>query len=54
VRLEGLKSGTVVEGVIPGESVTVVALDWSGPDAVVLTYRDGQRRLDEKILFPRD
>jgi superfamily II DNA or RNA helicase len=54
VRLEDLALGSVVSGVTSDGNVTVVAVDWSGPDAVVLTYRDGQRRLDERILYRSD
>ena len=39
MQLEELKPGVRVEGVIPGDVVTIVAAQWHGTSAVELTYK---------------
>lgn len=41
-------------GSLPCSDVTVVATVWSGSDAVVLTYKDGEGKLDVTILHRAD
>ena len=50
-RLEDLKSGATVRGVVPGEGVTVLAVQWHGTDAVELTYRDSSGRPGNVLLY---
>ncbi len=38
-RLEDLKPGTAVRGVMAEGPVTVVQTEWHGPDVLTLTYR---------------
>ena len=54
MRLEELSPGGTVSGVIAGGDVTIVAVATAGPDAVVLTYRTDDRRLDERVLYRSD
>ena len=49
--LEELTPGAVVRGVIPGESVTVVASRWAGSRSVVLTFRTDAGRVDEQVVY---
>ncbi len=49
-RLEDLTPGAVVHGLVPGETVTVVA----GSRSVVLTYRTSTGRVDEQIVYRPD
>jgi SNF2 family DNA or RNA helicase len=49
-RLEDLRSGATVRGVIPSSPVTVVSVDWIG-DAIGLTYRDVDGRPGNVLLF---
>ncbi|MEI7643035.1 MAG: helicase-related protein [Chloroflexales bacterium] len=52
--LEDLTSGARVRGVIHQEIVTIVAVRWSGADAVELTFTDAQGRPDHAVFFRAD
>jgi len=54
VRLEDLASGIRVAGVVPGETVEVIAAQPSGADAVVLTYKRSSGMLDQRVVFRRE
>jgi len=41
-RLEELKRGAVVKGVLPDGFVTVVDVNWIGSVAIELTYKDSR------------
>ena len=49
--LEELTPGAVVRGVIPGETVTVIASRWAGSRSVVLTFRTDAGRVDEQVIY---
>ena len=51
VTLEELTPGAVVRGVIPGETVTVIASRWAGSRSVVLTFRTDAGRVDEQVIY---
>ena len=53
-RLEDLRPGTSVGGVVPGREVTAVALGWHGTTAVTLTYRDPDGHVGERLLYRSD
>lgn len=53
-RLEDLTPGAVVHGLVPGETVTVVAAVWAGSRSVVLTNRTSTGRVDEQIVYRAD
>ncbi|HEX7094881.1 MAG TPA: helicase-related protein, partial [Acidimicrobiales bacterium] len=50
-QLEELTPGASVRGLVPGESVTVVAARWAGSRSLVLTYRRGDGRVDEQVVY---
>ncbi|MYD36276.1 MAG: DUF3883 domain-containing protein [Dehalococcoidia bacterium] len=50
-KLEDLKTDTAVRGIRPDSLVTVVSVQWNGPDVVTLTYRTPTGQLGEEILF---
>ncbi|HMQ33604.1 MAG TPA: SNF2-related protein, partial [Chloroflexaceae bacterium] len=50
-RLEELVRGARIRGVLPHETVTVVAVHWSGTGAVELTYTDGRGRPASAVLY---
>ncbi|MCM3487660.1 hypothetical protein, partial [Kocuria rosea] len=52
--LEEISSGQRLSGVIPGDSVTVIATQWHGRDAVELTFRPTVGHLDQRILYRAD
>src|SRR4051794_38669320 len=54
MALEELKSGLRIEGLIPAEVVTVVAVQWHGADAVELTYKSASGDLGQQVVFRRD
>ncbi|MFJ5599931.1 helicase-related protein [Micromonospora parva] len=54
MRLEDLSPGLRVAGVIPGETVSVLAAQWHGSDAVELTYKTLDGGLRQQVLFRAD
>lgn len=50
-RLEDLTPGARVRGVLPDRAVTVVQTEWHGTQALTLTYRDDQGRVDHELLY---
>lgn len=52
--LEDLKQGVLVEGVIPGQSVTVVAPQWIGTSNVNLVYTDQSGSVHQRLLSRSD
>lgn len=50
-RLEDLKVGCRVSGVVAGEPVTVVQVEWHGVDVVTLTYRGGSGSVGSELLY---
>lgn len=49
-KLEDLKPGLHVAGVISGQNITIVAVQPHGPDAVELTYKTPAGRLEQRVL----
>ena len=50
-RLEELKRGAAVRGILPGESVAVVDVAWHGSNVVELTYKDTGGRLGSELIY---
>ncbi len=53
-RLEDLKTGSRVKGIIPGQSVTVVGVNWHGSTAVELFYKRPDGQPGTQLLFRQD
>ncbi|HAN44959.1 MAG TPA: RNA helicase, partial [Cyanobacteria bacterium UBA8156] len=51
IQLEALTRGTLVRGILPHQSVTVIDAKWHGSDVVELTYKDIQGYPHTEILF---
>jgi superfamily II DNA or RNA helicase len=51
VRLEDITPGGLVSGMAGDGPVTVVAVRWIGSNALQLTYRTENGRLDERLLY---
>ena len=49
-KLEDLQPGLRLAGVIPGQSVSVVAVQPHGADAIELTYKTGAGELGQRVL----
>jgi SNF2 family DNA or RNA helicase len=50
-RLEDLKRGATVKGILPSGFVTVVDVNWIGSVAVELTYKDSQGKLANELIY---
>ena len=50
-RLEDLKPGASVKGILPNQLVTVIAQKWHGSDVLELTYKDPSGRPGNELLF---
>lgn len=53
-RLQDLKQGAILKGVVPNEQVTVVNVKWHGSAALSLTYQDSSGQPDHCILYADD
>ena len=51
MRLEDVTPGAQITGIIGDAPVTVVAAAWIGGNALRLTYRTENAKLDERILY---
>ena len=54
MKLEEVTAGLRLNGVIPGDSVTVIATQWHGREAVELTFRPTVGHLDQRVLYRAD
>ncbi|MHA7300418.1 helicase-related protein [Pseudarthrobacter sp. MDT1-22] len=52
--LEELKTGLRIQGLIPAEVVTVIAVQWHGEDALELTYKTAAGGLGQQVVFRND
>lgn len=50
-KLEDLKRGATVKGILTDRVVTVVDAKWHGSAVVDLTYKDGEGRLGSELLY---
>lgn len=50
MKLEQLRPGALVAGVVPGALVTVIGAQWRGPDALELFFQDGAGRADSQLV----
>ena len=53
-KLEDLKPGTKVKGIVPGQSVSVVDVKWHGSTAVELFYKRADGQPGTQLLFRND
>ncbi|HEU5025436.1 MAG TPA: helicase-related protein [Spirillospora sp.] len=52
--LEGLKPGLRIEGLVPAEVLTVIAVQWHGTDALELTFKTTAGSLGQQVVFRKD
>src|SRR5262245_15442192 len=50
-KLEDLKRGTSVKGILPNGPVSIVDIKWHGSDVVELTYKDATGGLGNELLY---
>ncbi len=53
-KLEAIKKGSVINGVVPGRPVKIVSMEKIGNDTLTIYYRDENGQLGERILFRAD
>ncbi len=53
-RLEDLKHGALVKGVLPDCLVSVINTQWFGSEALELTYKDPNGKLANELLYRHD
>ena len=49
-KLEDLQPGLLLTGVIPGQSVSVIAVQPHGADAIELTFKSAEGKLEQRVL----
>ena len=50
-RLEDLKQGAIINGILPNQQVTVVNVNWFGTAVIELTYRDASGNLGSQLIY---
>ena len=50
-RLEDLREGARVEGIVPGTPVTIVDIKWHGSNCVEITYKNVDGRPENELLY---
>src|SRR6266852_1261724 len=53
-RLEELTPGSAVRGIVPGEPVLAVAVEWHGSSCVTLTYRHAGGEVAQRLVYRAD
>ena len=50
-KLEEIIKGRQLRGILPGQAVTIVAVEFCGSDALTLTYKSSDGRLNEQLIY---
>jgi hypothetical protein len=53
-RLDHLKPGAAVKGILPNGLVTVVNVQWHGSEALELTYKTPEGKVANELLYRHD
>ncbi len=54
MKLEDIRPSVAVNGILPGEPVSVVQVEPHGSEALTLTYQTASGRVDSRLLFRQD
>ncbi len=49
--LEHLQRGLLVRGIVPAQIVTLIDVEWKGPNAVTVVYRQGNGKVGDMLLY---
>ncbi|GAA4461367.1 helicase-related protein [Nibrella saemangeumensis] len=49
--LEQIQKGILINGLLPNQAVQVIHIEWSGEDALEITYKNSQGQLGNQLLF---
>lgn len=52
--LEEIKPGSVVEGLVPGKTVSIVKVTWHGSATMTVVFQDADGKLGDQLLFRSD
>ncbi len=50
-RLEEITVGSSVNGVVAGEPVTIIAVQWCGSNVIEITYKNNAGALGQQMLY---
>jgi SNF2 family DNA or RNA helicase len=50
-RLEDLVPGVIIQGILPGQRIRVIAIEWYGEDALDLTYEDAMGNREHELVY---
>src|SRR5689334_18559297 len=53
-RLDELKPGASVQGILPSALITIVSVQWHGSEAVELTYKSPEGKVANELLYRHD
>lgn len=51
VLLEQLQRGSLVRGIVPGQIVTLIDVEWNSSNAVTVVYRQGNGKVGDTLLY---
>jgi superfamily II DNA or RNA helicase len=51
MKLEEIRVGAVLNGVTPGRTITVDALQWHGSQCLTMTFRDDSGKVDSRLCY---
>ena len=54
MKLEDIKVGARVSGIVPNGSVDIVAVEWIGSQAANVAFRSGNGNIEERTLYRDD
>ncbi len=54
IHLQEIQKNAIINGILPGESVTIISTDPIGEDALTVVYRDATGAIGERMLFRGD
>lgn len=54
MKLGELTPYTAIRGILPDATVSVVSVEWHGPDALTLVYRGPSGKVANEILYRHD
>lgn len=50
-KLEDIKKGSVIRGILPSGLITVIDVTWIGDSIINMTYKDNQGRLGSELVY---
>ena len=53
-RLEAIKNGAMVGGIVSSQPVEIVSVEWIGEQAINVVYRDPNSSVSETVLYRDD